>query len=268
LEEGRIKTSDEGIQKSENKGAGQQHKSTKALRDQVSSIGGDDVKQVAILSFRALQLYRLGVLQKELAKIQHDLFRDGKEPEKVDIDCTIQRYADAVRNYETLTQNIVSKTMSSDTQVYEFLGENSDDFKVVDRTAKEPEIWSQLWPNPPGKTVEESPRLQGIGALGFRELDRRRWIEREREAAHSLRVQNAVFGGVALIVPMLIMALRPGLVSALVTTSVATVLFGAATVVILTNSGGHEVLASTAAYAAVLVIFVGSSLTPGGCCNT
>jgi VIT1/CCC1 family predicted Fe2+/Mn2+ transporter len=68
----------------------------------------------------------------------------------------------------------------------------------------------------------------------------------------------AVFGGLAVISPMLIMALVPGLVVSLVTTSVATAIFGAVMVIIGTDSSGKDVLASTAAYAAFLVVFIGT----------
>jgi hypothetical protein len=67
---------------------------TKTLRQQVSSIGGIEVGRLAVLSFRALQLYRIGVLQKKLVETQLALIRDETEP-KEDIDDTIQRYGKA-----------------------------------------------------------------------------------------------------------------------------------------------------------------------------
>jgi hypothetical protein len=287
MEEGRIGGSNERDEGDERGGAEQEttDAAREALRLQVRSIGGEDVALVAVLSFRALQLYRIGVLQKELVEIQHELLRDGKEPKK-NIDHTIQKYgkpacgrsvsaeylpmysadirtlADAVRNYKTLTQDIVSKRVKD----YKFLGETqgeTTDFAVVDRTQEVPEIWERLWRDPASQTVKPAFRLRLIGPLGFRELDKRRRLEGERSAARGLRLRMAVFGGSTLIVPMLIMALRPGLVVDLVTTSVATVLFGAVTAVMATDSSGRDVLASTAAYAAVLVVFVGASLTPG-----
>jgi hypothetical protein len=76
--------------------------------------------------------------------------------------------------------------------------------------------------------------------------------------------------GAALIGPMLLMVLHPGKVTALVTTSVAVFLFSVfiATWLTLFNSewedSDQEVLSASAAYAAVLVVFVGASLTLGG----
>ena len=170
----------------------------------------------------------------------------------------IQLLADAIRNYETLTQDIVYDKVAK----YEFLGAAAD-FKVVERTDAGPRIWGGVY-----SSVNPSDELKQIGPLGFRELDKRRRLEKEKLAAYGLRLRMAAFGGAALLVPMLIMALRPGLVVDLVTTSVATVLFGAATVLMLTDSSGRDVLAATAAYAAVLVVFVGSSLTPTSSSNS
>ncbi|KAI6810502.1 hypothetical protein KC340_g16748 [Hortaea werneckii] len=73
------------------------------------------------------------------------------------------------------------------------------------------------------------------------------------------RFAMASFGGLLIIVPMLIMANVPGKVASLVTSCVAIAIF-AALVTLGTKLGPHEVLASVAAYAAVLVVFVGLSL--------
>ena len=69
----------------------------------------------------------------------------------------------------------------------------------------------------------------------------------------------ALFGGVALIAPIPIMVLRPTRNVSLVTTSVATILFALILAFGAQDSSGKDVLAATAAYAAVLVVFVGTS---------
>ena len=76
-----------------------------------------------------------------------------------------------------------------------------------------------------------------------------------------LRLGMASAGGLALIVPMIIMVLVPGKTVALVTTCVFILAF-VLLIVGATKLGPHEVLAVTAAYAAVLVVFVGASVTP------
>lgn len=68
----------------------------------------------------------------------------------------------------------------------------------------------------------------------------------------------AVAGGVFLVVPMLIMTLQPSETKSLITVSVAIVIFA----LILSfgiKVSNVETLVSTATYAAVLVVFVGTS---------
>lgn len=68
----------------------------------------------------------------------------------------------------------------------------------------------------------------------------------------------AVAGGASLIVPMVIMALRPSLIKSLVTVSVAVVIFSLLLAFGIRVSN-IETLVSTATYAAVLVVFVGTN---------
>lgn len=71
----------------------------------------------------------------------------------------------------------------------------------------------------------------------------------------------AMFGGVALIAPMLIMTLHPSRNTSLIATSLATFVFALILAVGANISAGNDVLAATAAYAAVLVVFVGTNTT-------
>jgi hypothetical protein len=82
----------------------------------------------------------------------------------------------------------------------------------------------------------------------------------EKRIALTSRLFMALFGGVALVVPTVIMAKNPGVNFSLATTAIATVLFALILAVGATDSAGKDVLAATAAYAAVLVVFVGTSL--------
>jgi len=100
------------------------------------------------------------------------------------------------------------------------------------------------------------------GTLGYRELDIRGREERERKKAFTERLIGAMFGGLALIGPMLIMVLKPSRDTSLITVSVATFLFAISVAVGAQDSLGKDVLAATAAYAAVLVVFVGTSSVP------
>ena len=68
----------------------------------------------------------------------------------------------------------------------------------------------------------------------------------------------AFTGGLSLVVPMLIMRIHQNSTKSLITTSVAVVLFSAVVSVVF-NASNAETLGITAAYAAVLVVFVGTS---------
>ena len=68
----------------------------------------------------------------------------------------------------------------------------------------------------------------------------------------------AAFGGATLIVPMLIMVLDQRMVTTLVTTSAFTLGIGLILAFWMEDSNGKDIIAATAAYAAVLVVFVGS----------
>lgn len=71
------------------------------------------------------------------------------------------------------------------------------------------------------------------------------------------RLCMAYFGGLILIAPMLIMRLHPTLLTVVLTTSVFIVVVGIALAVAMTDADPKDVLGATAAYAAVLVVFVG-----------
>jgi len=68
----------------------------------------------------------------------------------------------------------------------------------------------------------------------------------------------AITGGLSLVLPMLVMRLNQNETKSLITTSVAVLIFSAL-VSIVFKATNTETLGITAAYAAVLVVFVGAS---------
>ena len=74
----------------------------------------------------------------------------------------------------------------------------------------------------------------------------------------------ALLGGLSLILPMLIMTLHPCLLMTLVTTSFFVLVVGVVLAGVMGDAERKHVVAATAAYAAVLVVFVG---TVGGGSN-
>lgn len=78
----------------------------------------------------------------------------------------------------------------------------------------------------------------------------------ERESGFQMRFVTAILGGLALIAPMLIMAIHPIREKTLITASLAVFLF-ALGLAWKSSAKRQEILAVTAAYAAVMVVFVG-----------
>ncbi|KAJ5727950.1 hypothetical protein N7493_005770 [Penicillium malachiteum] len=72
------------------------------------------------------------------------------------------------------------------------------------------------------------------------------------------RLVMALFGGAALIVPMLIMTLSPSKLNSLLTTSLFVVGVAVVLAWFMEDAGPKDILGATAAYAAVLVVFVGT----------
>lgn len=72
------------------------------------------------------------------------------------------------------------------------------------------------------------------------------------------RFIDAAVGGMGLLIPMLIMSLHPSLSKSLITTCIAVLLFSGV-ICLVSKASNAETLAVTATYAAVLVVFVGTS---------
>jgi hypothetical protein len=83
----------------------------------------------------------------------------------------------------------------------------------------------------------------------------------EGHNAFRLRFLTSLFGGYILIVPMLIMTLHPTLLTALLTTTAFVLAVAVIIAVRVKTAEAKELLTITAAYAAVLVVFVGTSTT-------
>jgi VIT1/CCC1 family predicted Fe2+/Mn2+ transporter len=78
------------------------------------------------------------------------------------------------------------------------------------------------------------------------------------------RLAMALFGGAALIAPMLIMTLHQTKLTSLLTTSLFVVAVAVTLAWWMEDAKNQDVIAATAAYAAVLVVFVGTGTTTTG----
>jgi hypothetical protein len=111
-----------------------------------------------------------------------------------------------------------------------------------------------------------------VGSMHHEPRDKNLWKElktprhiNNREDAFELfmlRLRMAAIGGAFMIGPMLIMVLHRSLLTSLLTASLCVVAFGLILTIYLEKP--FEVLSGTAAYAAVMVVFVGTSGGPGG----
>ena len=95
----------------------------------------------------------------------------------------------------------------------------------------------------------------GEGGCKDREFTRERKLE-----ALLNRIRMALFGGVVVVAPMLIMTLHPTLLTTLLTTSLFVLAVGLVLAWSMEDGQLKDILTATAAYAAILVVFVGTTL--------
>jgi hypothetical protein len=100
------------------------------------------------------------------------------------------------------------------------------------------------------------PKNWGFRGTFFEDEKLRR---KRKSEAFSRRLFMAAFGGAALIEPMLIMTLHPTKVTNLVTVSAFVIVVVVLLAYVMTEATPQDIVGATAAYAAVLVVFVGSS---------
>ena len=102
-------------------------------------------------------------------------------------------------------------------------------------------------------------------------LDNPKWMsvgKRNSESAMLRRFGNrlamGIFGGLSLLVPMMIMVLSPTKLTNLVTTIAFVIFVAIALSTAMDDSEAKDIFAAVAAYTAVLVVFVGTSTSPQG----
>jgi hypothetical protein len=91
-----------------------------------------------------------------------------------------------------------------------------------------------------------------------RSRTRKNYIRETKVGAFWKRLYMAIFGGFAVVAPMLLMVLYKHILTSLLTTSLAVFLFALA-MATFSTANAETLLAAVAAYAAVLVVFVGTS---------
>ncbi|PMD12853.1 hypothetical protein NA56DRAFT_756282 [Hyaloscypha hepaticicola] len=190
-------------------------------------------KSVFILSFKGLQLRRIEMLQRsilDLSTPKGGVENKTREERHTQLDELLKRYAKAVRDYETLLENAIP-----------FLPWKAS-ISIPDIL---PNDITTHW-------VRELP-----GGTGFNWY---KWI-----SITSRYLLFGYIGALSIVIPVRIMTSHLTLHTCLVTTGISTLLFGlilsclAAWESILFED--KDLLSAITAYAAVLVVFVGTSLT-------
>ncbi|KAG8164163.1 hypothetical protein KVR01_006081 [Diaporthe batatas] len=200
-------------------------------------------------------------LQDQLVNLTNDIHnsRNVSRGMMVVAGRLLREYTEAIRNYDFMReQNSLAKSMDT-----------IDPFLITTKTRPgfmmlrehnmipvptDPPAWLRRVE----KNIDEDQewdRNQCILPGGSRS-QRQEFIERKGLLE---RLTMGVAGGTALIIPMLIMVLHKDLLTTLLVTSVSTLIFAGLLAIGGKGLKGDTVLAAIAAYAAVLVVFVGAS---------
>ncbi|KAF2430185.1 hypothetical protein EJ08DRAFT_256045 [Tothia fuscella] len=210
------------------------------------------------LIFRGLQKLNITRLQNELSRYNNDIEEEKSAPkterEKKRLTLMLRDYATTLRDYEYLTQLIpITGSQASYERLYLEIA-----FPELGTIACDEGAYRKFVPppSPPGDKLRHY-----LKKTHHREFFRKGGIPEELSPFVDVTARFVVMlsGSASLVVPMLIMSLlRVTVVKSLVTTSVAVLLF-AAVVSFVFKASNTETVVGTATYAAVLVVFVGTT---------
>ncbi|KAK0708059.1 hypothetical protein B0H67DRAFT_327235 [Lasiosphaeris hirsuta] len=209
------------------------------------------------IQLATLQRMVLGQLRSELAEVVHDIYtgRSAKKYLMDDAKELITDYCNAVRDYDFMAERLQQSRDDEEDDPFEISTHRLLDLCLMRDAGLVPEKdWEKLLARVKGEKKLYKKRYNILPSVSRN--DRGDVMTRNLSLE---RLGMGLAGGAALIVPMLIMVLHKDLVTTLVTTSVATMLFAGGLALLGTKLRGETVLASVAAYAAVLVVFVGTS---------
>ena len=110
------------------------------------------------------------------------------------------------------------------------------------------------------KQHHSTPPLHVSNYTGEGGWNDREWKQQRLASKLWKRIEMALFGGVVVVAPMLIMALHRTLLTTLLTTSLFVLVVGLVLACSMDTAEPKDILTATAAYAAILVVFVGTTL--------
>ncbi|KAJ4312901.1 hypothetical protein N0V84_009711 [Fusarium piperis] len=233
----------------------------------------DDEEDFHFLRFEFLQRLNITQLEVTLARLRSRIHTQGQinSDQQEILQKTLRDYATAIRDYRFLLGH---KSLTK---------KEAGERKLLLKTFFEPNIDGQdSFSSHYAFFQGAETRIDDIRAalmkhlpsrLAFSEEEYRNRSVEYRDGKPPKEVSNlvdrsarfvvAVTGGLFLVVPMIIMTLQPSVVKSLITVSAFVFLFalGLSFIVGVSNI---ETLVSTATYAAVLVVFVGTSTGNAG----
>jgi VIT1/CCC1 family predicted Fe2+/Mn2+ transporter len=209
-----------------------------------------------------LQRMVLCDLRSRLAATVHEL-EYGRRADRAlmgDAKELLSEYCNAVRDYDFMTERLAKAQEEGEDDLFQVSTKSlldlclMRDASLVPAKGSENLSWDDLYKG----AIRDRLRYKGCQNVLPCESRGERWKAVSMKL-YLERLAMGLAGGAALIAPMVIMVLKKDLVTTLVTTTVATMLFAGGLALLGTKLKGEMVLASVAAYAAVLVVFVGTS---------
>ncbi|KAN0113254.1 hypothetical protein V8E51_006205 [Hyaloscypha variabilis] len=213
--------------------------------------------------FKKRQRLNLVELQNELAILKGDIHAAEKvaRQQRQDLRRLLSEYTQAIRDVEYMSQLDALDELEAREQ--QFLETRCAIQYTVPSTA----FTLQQKPD----AVREALRKYLLRSLSWtkeeKRLNRNDYYQGRPPQIYSPFVDRfarfimAFVGGAALLIPMIIMVFDASLSKSLITTSVSVLLF-AGFLSFGISASNQDTLAATATYAAVLVVFVGTSLPP------
>ncbi|KAK5655838.1 hypothetical protein OQA88_5377 [Cercophora sp. LCS_1] len=228
----------------------------------------EDEEEFHFLRFEFLQRLNLTQLTVKLCRLKSQIRRDGKaEPDVLsELSATLRDYTTAIRDYEELRQH--KPLDKAETRCRKLL---------LQRFFQSPEDYDDPFQSHYCWFKESHERIDPLRQTLMKNLPssiafshhekqerKKEYMEGQKPKEVSGSVDRlvrfivALAGGLFLVAPMLIMSINPSQLKSLLTVSSA-VLFFALAVSLVVRVSNIETLVSTATYAAVLVVFVGTT---------
>ncbi|KAK6397065.1 hypothetical protein LTR65_007564 [Meristemomyces frigidus] len=199
-----------------------------------------------VLNVATMQAVAVRAFQEQVIRAGTQI-KDGKMPK--DLAKVLRQYCGAVRDMDYMQEKANNGfdndpfLLMSSKQIERDMMENHGLMQWVEQRQDLPVALDSKHPGLPG--VGRTARIHAAQC-------------QNRRIRRKLNMLSALAGGLALIVPMVIMKLVPGKICSLVTT--CSFVFGfAVAIALLSDLRPNEILGVTAAYAAVLVVFVGTT---------